>query len=72
MSKVCGSTEPRTSVPMMASVPVARSQTRTGNSTCNPKKETTQGEHPDTPIRVPFALRSVLAVGPRIFSGVPA
>ena len=49
---------------MMASVPVAKSHTRTGKSTCSPKKETTQWEHPDTPMWVPFALRSVLAVGP--------
>ena len=64
MSNVCGSTVPKTSLPIMASVPVARSQTSMGNSGCSPMNNTTQLEHADTPIPVPIALRNVLAVGP--------
>ena len=46
MSSVCGSTEPNTSVPMIASVPVARLQIIMGNSVCNPMNDTTQLQHP--------------------------
>ena len=62
MSRVCGSTEPNTSVPIIASVPVARLQIMIGNSVCNPMNDTMQREHPDTSMPVPFALRSVLVV----------
>ena len=59
MSRVCDSTEPNTSVPIIASVPVARLQIMIGN-VCNLMDDTTQRKHPDTSMPVPFALRSVL------------
>ena len=64
MSRVCGSTYTNTSVPIIASVPVARLQTMMGNSVCNPMNDTTQRKHPDTLMPVPFALRSVLTDDP--------
>ena len=72
MSRVCGSTEPNTSVPIIASVPVARLQILMGNSVCRPINDTTQQEHPDTSMPVPFALRSVLAVYCGVPRGAPA
>ena len=72
MSRVCGSTDPNTSVPIIASVPVARLQIMMGNSVCKPINDTVQHEHPNTSMPVPFALRSVLAVYWRVPSGAPA
>ena len=72
MSRVCGSTDPNTSVPIISSVPVVRLQTMMGNSVCNPINDATQREHPDTSMPVPFALRSVLAVYCSLPKGAPA
>ena len=72
MSRACGRTEPNTSVPIIASVPVARLQIMMGNSVCNPMNDTTQREHPDTSMLVPFALRRVLAVFCSVPRGAPA
>ena len=57
ISSVCGNTDPKISVPMIASV--LKSHTRMGNSVCSPKNETTQSEHPEMSIRDPLAPPSV-------------
>ena len=62
MSKVCGSTEPKVSVPIIASV--LKSHTRMGNSVWSPKNDTTQDEHPNMSIDEPLA--------PLNFLGAPA
>ena len=72
ISRVCGNSEPNTSVPIMAYVHVARSHTRMRISVCSPMNDTTQWEHPDTPILVPFAPRNVLEVHPNAPTGAPA
>ena len=43
-----------------------------GNSVRKPRNDTEQREHPNTPIPVPFALRSVLVVTWRAPNGAPA
>ena len=68
MSSVWGSTDPNTSVPIIASVTKARSQISMGNSISNPMNDTTQLEHLDTPL----APRSVLEVHPDVPTGAPA
>ena len=72
MSRVCGSTDPNTSVPIIASVPTTKSQTSMGNSVSNPMNDTTHWENPDTPIPVPLASRNVLEVHPNVPTGAPA
>ena len=72
MSRVWGSTDPNTSVPMIASVTEARSQTSMGNSVSNPMNNTTQLEHPDTQIPVPLAPHNVFEVHPNVPTGAPA
>ena len=70
MSKVCGSTEPKVSVPIIASA--LKSHTRMGNSVWSPKNDTTQDEHPNMSIDEPLVPRNFLGVACSAPTGSPA